>query len=152
MKSIRFFTSLILIIWLSIVALAQGKLDYLNTWVGMFPTYNDRRPRQQFLKLPVIQRGLKKLLSEADYRFVTKTCRKEVPIERIENYLIVRRCHSYACAYGAMTLVINLDDGAMHIAILDEDDQEQRWFSTNNKQGELPFEVKSAWYVNRKRA
>ena len=152
MGTIRYLKVLSLVICLGITSLAQGKLDHLNKWVGKYPTYNNTKPRQEFLRLPEIQRGLKTLLSKEDYRFVTKTCGKEVPIKKIDNYLIVRRCHSYACAYGGATIVINLDDGAMHIAIKNEGDKEQRWFSTNNKQGELPFEVRLAFLIVKKRA
>jgi hypothetical protein len=119
----------------------------LTEWVGKFPTYNDFIPRKEFLKLPEIQRPLLKLLSRNDYRFLTRTCGKETPIEMIGDLLIVRRCHSYACGLGGVVVIVNLSDEAIHVAIMDKDDSEQRWFSTNGKYKELPFDVQSGFLV-----
>jgi hypothetical protein len=131
-------------------AVAQSKLSHLKEWVGKHPTYNDFRPRKEFLKSPEIQRPLLKLISKKDYRFLTRRCGKEVPIEMIGDFLIVRRCHSYACGDGGGVVIVNLSDGAIHLAIMDEDDSEQRWFSTNGKYKELPFDVQSGFLVIKK--
>jgi hypothetical protein len=150
MRHFRLVTTLVLLGCVSLPATAQVKLGHLKEWVGKYPTYSGSKPRKEFLRLPEIQQPLLKLLSRNDYRFLTKTCGKEAPIEEADGFLIVRRCHSYACAYGAVVLIINLKDGAMHAAILDEDDAEQRWFSTNGRHEELPFDVKLARFVTKK--
>ena len=147
----RLFAVVILSGYLCMSGSAQEKFAHLNKWVGKYPTYDRTTPRQQFFKLAEIERRLQGLLSPNDYRFLTKTCRKEVPIERIDRYLIVRRCHGYACAYGSVVLVISLDDGATHVAIRNETDTEQRWISSNGKYQELPFDVKMAWFVSKKK-
>ena len=49
--------------------------------------------------------------------------------------------------YGGAVLIVSLADGAIHVAIKNEGDSEQRWFSTNGKHKELPFDVQSGWFV-----
>jgi hypothetical protein len=131
-------------------AVAQSKLGHLKEWIGKHPTYNDFKPRREFLKLPEIKRPLLNLLSRDDYRFLTRTCGKEVPIEMIGDFLIARRCHRYACGNGGGVVIINLSDGAIHVAIMDEDDREQRWFSANGKHKELPFNVQFGFLLIKK--
>jgi hypothetical protein len=147
-----FIAALVLLGSVSTPTVSQARFGHLKEWVGKRPTYNGTKPRKEFLKLPEIQQPLLKLLPRNDYRFLTRTCGKEAPIEEADGFLIVRRCHSYACAYGAVILIINLNDGAMHVAIMDEDDTEQRWFSTNGKYRDLPFEVTLARFVTKKAA
>jgi len=142
MRRCGFLTILVLLGCVSQTAIAQSKLGHLKEWVGINPTFNDFKPRREFLKLPEIRRPLLKLLSLDDYRFLTRGCGKEVPIEMIGDFLIARRCHRYACGNGGGVVIVNLSDGAIHVAIMDEDGREQRWFSTNGKHRELPFEVK----------
>ena len=150
MRPCSFLTILILLGSISPTAIAQGKFGHLKEWVGKYPTFNDFRPRREFLKLPEIKRPLLKLLSRDDYLFLTQTCGKEVPIEIIGDFLIVRRCDRYACGYGGGVVIVNLSDGAIHVAIMDEDDREQRWFSTNGKYRELPFEIQLGFLLTKK--
>jgi hypothetical protein len=77
-------------------------------------------------------------------------CGKEVPIEMIGDFLIARRCHRYACGNGGRVVILNLSDGAIHVAIMDEDDREQRWFRSNGKHKELPFEIQLGFMVIKK--
>ena len=150
MRRCGFLTILVLLGCVSSTAIAQSKLGHLKEWVGINPTFNDFKPRREFLKLPEIRRPLLKLLSRDDYRFLTRTCGKEVPIEMIGDFLIARRCHRYACGNGGGVVIVNLSDGAIHVAILDEDDPEQRWFSSNGKYKELPFEIKLGFLLIKK--
>jgi hypothetical protein len=76
--------------------------------------------------------------------------RKEVPIEMIGGFLIARRCHRYACGYGAGVAIVNLSDGAIHVAIMGEYDREQRWFSSNGKYKELPFKIQFGFLLIKK--
>jgi hypothetical protein len=147
MKRCSLVIAFLLIGYFPVTLMAQGKFRHLKDWVGKYPTFNDTKPHKEFLKLPVIQKSLLHLLPSNDYRFLTKTCGKEVPIKMIGDFLIIRRCHHYACAYGSAVLLVNLQDGAMHIAIRNEKDEEQRWFSTNGKYKELPFDVQRAWTI-----
>src|SRR5262245_26629278 len=140
-------TIIVLLCCFSSTAIARGKLGHLKEWVGKYPTYNYFKPRREFLKLPEIKQPLLKLLSRDDYRFLTRTCGKEAPIEMAGDFLIVRRCHRYACGIGGAVLIVGLSDGAIHVAIQDEDDIEQRWFSANGKYKELPFDVQSGFFV-----
>lgn len=149
MRQSRLIVALVLLGCVNPPAMSQGKLGHLKEWAGKYPTYNDTKPRREFLKLPEIQQSLLKLLPRTDYRFLTKTCSKEARIDQIESFLIVRRCHSYACGFGAAILIVNLTDGAMHVAISGKG-TEQKWFSTNGKHKELPFDVKLAWFVTKK--
>jgi hypothetical protein len=150
MRRCGLLTFLVLLGCVSPVAVAQANLGHLKEWVGKYPTNNDLKPHREFLKLPEIKRPLLKLLSRDDYRFLTRTCGKEVPIEKIGDFLIVRRCHKFACGYGGAVVIVNHSDGAIHVAILDEDDSEVRWFSTNGKHKELPFDVRGVWFVIKK--
>src|SRR6266550_154618 len=83
---------------------AQEKLGHLKVWVGKYPTYKNTKPRREFLKLPEVSEPLLNLLSKQDYRFLTVVCGKEVQIEMIENYLIIRKCHRNYCLRGTAVL------------------------------------------------
>src|SRR5262245_4317574 len=150
MRRCGFLTILVLLGCASSTAIAQSKLGHLKEWVGKYPTFNDFKPRREFLNLPEIKRPLLRLISRGDYRFLTRTCGKEVPIEMIGDFLIARRCHRYACGNGGGVVIVNLSDGAIHVAIMDEDDTEQRWFSSNGKYKELPFEIRYGFLLIKK--
>jgi hypothetical protein len=150
MRRCGFLTILVLLGCVSSTVVAQGKLGRLKEWVGKSPTYNEFRPRREFLNLPEIKRPLLKLISRDDYRFLTRTCGKEVPIEMIGDFLVARRCHRNACGNGGGVVIVNLSDGAIHVAIMDEDDREQRWFSSNGKHKELPFEIQFGFLLIKK--
>lgn len=126
---------------------AQDTLGHLKEWVGKYPTYNSTKPRREFLKLPEVRQPLLNLLSRQDYRFLTVICGKEVPIEIIENYLIVRKCHSNYCLRGTAVLIINIKDGSMHVVIRNENYPDPRWFSTNGNYKELPFRIEAGYVV-----
>jgi hypothetical protein len=76
-------------------------------------------------------------------KFKAPLCGEEsgTPIEMIGDFLIARRWRCIACGKGGGVVIVNLSDGAIHVAIMDEDDREQRWFSANGKHKELPFEI-----------
>jgi hypothetical protein len=126
---------------------AQERLGHLREWVGKYPSYNNRKAPRDFLKLPEVHRPLLRILSPQDYRFITAVCGKQVPIEMIGDYLIVRKCHSNYCLRGTALLIINIKDGAMHAAISSEKDSEPRWFSTNGKYNELPFRIVAGFMI-----
>jgi hypothetical protein len=137
--------SLLLILFAS--TRAQEKLGYLRTWVGKYPTYNVTKPHREFLKEPEIQRQLLSLLPRKVFHFLTVTCGKEVPIELIDEYLIIHRCHSNYCLRGTALLIVGLKEGIIHVALRTEKDSERRWFSRNGKYRELPFKVINGWIV-----
>src|SRR5215216_3278289 len=126
---------------------AQEKLGHLRHWVGKYPSYDDTKPHRDFLKLPEVRNPLLKLLSKKDYHFLAVVCGKEVPIEMIEDYLIVRKCHRNYCMRGTAVLIINVKDGAMHVVIRDEKDSEPRWLSTNGKHKDLTFRIEAGFMV-----
>jgi hypothetical protein len=152
MRSMKFIGAFILAHCLLSAAGAQERLDHLKGWVGKYPTYNDTKPHREFLKLPEVRQRLLKLVSKKDYRFITVTCGKEVPIEQIEDYLIIRKCHSNYCLRGTALIILNIRDGGMHVAINGEGDSAPRWFSSSGNYRELPFEVQSGWIISRRRA
>jgi hypothetical protein len=152
MKLLKTFSSIVLLLCLLSATDAQDRLSHLRSWVGKYPTYNDTKPHQEFLKLPEIRQRLLKLVSPKDYRFITVICGKEVPIEQIDDYLIVRKCHSNYCLRGTALIIINLKDGAMYVALRDEKDSEPRWFSSGGDYKKLPFEVKAGWIITKARA
>lgn len=129
---------------------AQDKLGYLKEWVGKYPADNATKPHRALLKLPEVRKPLLSLLSKPDYHFMTVVCGKEVPVEVIDDYLIVRKCHSNYCLRGTAVLIINVKDGAMHVVIRNESDSEPRWFSTNGKYKELPFRFEAGYVVVKK--
>ncbi len=131
---------------------AQDKLGHLRSWVGKYPTYNDAKPHREFLKLPEIRQRLLRLVSQKDFRFITMVCGKEVPIEQIEDYLIVRKCHRNYCLRGTALIILNMRDGAMHVAIRGEGDSEPRWFSSSGSYRELPLDIKSGWIITKRSA
>jgi hypothetical protein len=126
---------------------AQEKLGHLREWVGKYPSYNNIKAPKDFLRLPEVRRPLMKLLSDQDYRFLTVVCGKEIPIEMIGDYIIVRKCDSNYCLRGTALILINIKDGAMHVAISKEKDSEPRWVSTNGKNKELPFRIEAGFVV-----
>jgi hypothetical protein len=68
----------------------------------------------------------------------------------IGDFLIARQCHRYACGNGGGVVIVNLSAGAIHVAIMDEDDREQRWFSSNGKYKVLPFEIQLGFLLIKK--
>jgi hypothetical protein len=74
-------------------------------------------------------------------------CGKEIPIEMIGDYIIVRKCDSNYCLRGTALILINIKDGAMHVAISKEKDSEPGWVSTNGKYKELPFRIEAGFVV-----
>ncbi|HEX8649835.1 MAG TPA: hypothetical protein VF708_03270 [Pyrinomonadaceae bacterium] len=152
MKLLKTFASLVLVYCCFYSVHAQDKLGHLRSWAGKYPTYKGSRPRRQFLKLPEIHGRLLKLVSPKDYRFIMDVCGKEVPIEQMGDYLIVRKCHRNYCLRGTALIIVNLKDGSMYIALRDENDSEARWLSSGGDYRALPFEVKSGWTITRSRS
>jgi hypothetical protein len=147
MRGHQLLAALILASSLTLAAHAQRSPDDLRKWVGKYPTYSKTEMHTTFLALPEIRQPLRKMLSRDDFIFLTRTCTKEMPIELVEGYLIVRKCHSSYCLKGTALLIVVLKDGAIHVALRTEDDSAPRWYGTNRIPAQLPFEVQAGWIV-----
>lgn len=85
---------------------AQG----LESYVGKYPS--------ELLKgEPAIRRRLRTLLG-ANYAFFMDRLQTEMPIESDDGALVARGCMAHSCGIEESVMVIKLDDGKIHCAIL----------------------------------
>jgi hypothetical protein len=121
---------------------AHGKYKYLGRWNGEYPTYN--KTKQKFFDLSEVREPLRKLLPQRLFFLLTRGHTREGPIKVVRNYLRALVCgspDSYGCDNQTM-FVMNLDDGTMYVAFNFYDRKRVRYFATQGKFQDLPFDVR----------
>lgn len=121
---------------------AQSKFAHLKTWVGKYPTDQDKKPVRKFFDLPEVRGQLQKLLDKQDLQRLTKEYAVETPIELNDNYLVIHVCKPHDCDGENATLAINIDTGAIHVGIWDGKDK--RWKSSSGSYKDLPKKVQES--------
>ena len=124
---------------------ADGRLDfsYLRAWIGRYPTDKTSKPQKSLFDLSDIQLPLKELLGKKDYKHLTNELSVETPIEMVSGFLIVKVCRQHCCPCDNAMIVINLENGAMHVGFYKGGERKSntRWYSSDGDFYELPKEI-----------
>jgi len=120
---------------------SQDKLGNLKSWDGKTTQELDAKGnvKADFFLLPEVRTPLKRLLTPADYRLVTKTYSVGSPLKLFGDFLATSMCRPHNCGDDRAGLAINLSTGDMYVRI---SGKKVRWIVSQGKKGaDLPKEV-----------
>lgn len=121
-------------------------MSNLEEWAGRYPTQSfGNRNKSNFFAVPQIERRLQHILSKADFKNVTIEYTVEIPIELLENYLLIYRCRPHECGENA-SIAVGLRDGSIFAVLTGSPGREsssnkRRCFAMNGDLAKLPENV-----------
>ena len=131
----------LLLLCFSTAVFSQDKLGNLKSWDGKTTQELDAKGnvKADFFLLPEVRTPLKRLLTPADYRLVTKTYSVGSPLKLFGDFLATSMCRPHNCGDDRAGLAINLSTGDMYVRI---SGKKVRWIVSQGKKGaDLPKEV-----------
>ncbi|MGH7238824.1 MAG: hypothetical protein ACREHG_02030 [Candidatus Saccharimonadales bacterium] len=123
-------------------------LSELRDWAGRYPTHSfGDDTKQNFFKVPQIERRLRYALSESEYEKVASKYSVESPIELIGNYLLISRCKPHMCGSERALVAVGLNNGYLFVMLTgasrqNVDSTSKRCFTTDHNFMNLPPKIR----------
>ena len=131
----RLISALLLVTCFGVAGYAQTpqfrrrSLEHLRTWAGRYPTEGEGKRRVEILKLPEIRQPLLKLLGAKRYQRLLENYFMEVPIDLIEQHLLIRRWNKWSSEQSVVVINVIYDTKDIYVGFVD--DKKVEWFGTN---------------------
>jgi hypothetical protein len=136
------FTKLFIALLFLAVRVQASSLDLTN-WVGRYP-YSHDKGFQNIFDVPDVRQALRKMLTHSELKLLTQTYATTMPIQLMQNHVVVECCKPHDCPAEHAMLVIDLKHQRFHVGFYRGYYQETtriKWISSDGEFQDLPKEI-----------
>jgi hypothetical protein len=136
----------------SIAANAEpSNMAHLADWVGKYPQYEEDTKSFDVLKINELNKVLADIIPKKD-RVLIEKYDVSVPIERIENSIVIRNCRAHNCPYEKSIVVVDINTGSVWVSIYSEstDGTAIRLYSNGYEFNAVPSSLRNELLSNKR--